>query len=346
MRVLGGRLVGGGFAGGLGGAVAGLLGIALFASGCGGDDRPNEPETLLPLRRVTPGDVVGLAADDARGVLSWLHRTDGTIHEVALDDEEPIVVATIDVGTTSQQGGLLDQALLPAGIRVLTWTTPHSNELVLGTLDPGADRPDIVWSAGEAGDGAIGGRLDVTDDGAVLLGLGRNTAWDAETDAGGAILRFPDGQLADEPIVLSTGYTNPWAIEAVATADPDDPGGPDAVWVWDNAAGPDPDDTAQDDVERIGRADLEADRNSMTRSTVPDRAPTAIVELPDGRLGVCGFLDNELRAYERSDDPASSELERAGTIMPCNAGAAVFADGTIVTAAQTVDGESLQILRP
>ena len=46
------------------------------------------------------------------------------------------------------------------------------------------------------------------------------------------------------------------------------------------------------------------------------------------------------------DDAQSPTLERAGTIMPCNTGVAVFSDGTIVTAAQTESGESLQILQP
>ena len=73
-----------------------------------------------------------------------------------------------------------------------------------------------------------------------------------------------------------------------------------------------------------------------------------MVELPDGRIGICGFLDNELRAYEVVDSDAgeATELERAGTIMPCNLGVAVFDDGTIVTLAQTDTGETLQILRP
>ena len=44
----------------------------------------------------------------------------------------------------------------------------------------------------------------------------------------------------------------------------------------------------------------------------PGRAPAAMVELPDGRIGICGFLDNELRAYDIVDNT----LERAGTIMP------------------------------
>ena len=78
------------------------------------------------------------------------------------------------------------------------------------------------------------------------------------------------------------------------------------------------------------------------------RAPAAMVELPDGRIGICGFLDNELRAYEPVDTASGPDtgLEPAETIMPCNTGAAVFDDGTIVTVAQSDDGHALLILRP
>ena len=68
----------------------------------------------------------------------------------------------------------------------------------------------------------------------------------------------------------------------------------------------------------------------------------------DGLIAICGFLDNVMQAFEVVDSDAGprTALERAGTIMPCLTGAAVFADGTIVTTAQGDDGETLQILRP
>ena len=314
--------------------------VAVAVAACGSDETPAEPEALLRFDDARPGDVVGLAVDDERRIVTWADRIDGTIHELSVDEPEaePTTVATIDVGIESQQGGLLDQAFLATGERALVWTTVDGNELVLGTLPRDGD-PTIRWSAGEAGDGAIGGKLAVSGDD-LLLAIGRNTAWDEASGVGGAVLRFDRG-LDEEPTVISTGYTNPWAIGTVGSAG-------DEIWVWDNAAGDDPDDASREDDERIGRADLIADRNDMTRSDGPDRAPAALAALPDGRLGVCGFLDNELRAYEIVDGATAerSELERAGTIMPCNTSVAVFDDGTIVTAAQTVDGESLQILRP
>lgn len=333
--------------------------VALGSASCSDSDTANDdaeasaratsPVTLLDLPAARPGDIVGLAADDGRRIVSWLHRIDGTVHELGLDGvnepgETTQIVATIEVSTESQQGGLLDQVLLADGRRVLTWTTPEANELVVGTLAGDDGTPMIFWSAGEAGSGAIGGKLDLTDDGRLLVSIGRNTDFDTVDDQGGAFLAFDVASLGSddvplEPTVISRGYTNPWAFESLTGGE---------IWVWDNAAGSDPDDRDLDDVERIGRVDLEPDRNDMVRSEVGDRAPAAMVELPDGRLGVCGFLDNELRAYEvvDGDDGPRTRLERAGTIMACNTAATVFADGTVVTAAQTDAGESLQVLRP
>jgi hypothetical protein len=295
-----------------------VLATGLLSSvACSGDEA-STPEILLEFADSAPGESVGLLATETDGIryVEWLDRLDGTIRRLDIDDTDASVemVATID------------------GRRFASWTQPETFELVVGELLPdGSQR--IVWSAGEAGGGAIGGVLDERD-GQLVLGLGRNTEWDQDSEVGGAILLIdPDGAPEQQAEELSVGYTNPWAFTAT------DDG---SIWVADNAAGPDPDDESRDDVERIGRADLQADRNEMAEVDWPGRAPAAMVELPDGRIGICGFLDNELRAYDIADDT----LERAGTIMPCNTGVAIFDDGTIVTAAQTDSGESLQILRP
>ena len=213
-----------------------------------------------------------------------------------------------------------------------------SFDLVVGELlDDGSTH--IVWNAGPSSDGAIGGVLAQRDD-QILIGVGRNTGWDTTTKVGGAILTIdPDGPPTQAGTALSVGYTNPWAFVVTLAGD---------VWVADNASGPDPDDESRDDVERIGRADLVDDRNDMAEVVGAGRAPTAMVELSDGRLGICGFLDNEMHAFEVVDTDAGprTALERAGTIMPCLTGAAVFADGTIVTATQDSTGNTLQIRRP
>lgn len=317
----------------------------LVVGGCAGSES-SEPEVLLPLVDVAPGETVGLLAseDDDTRYVEWLNRVDGAVRRVDIDADDINIetMANIDVGTIDDdQRGLLGQAAI-GDRRFVSWTRPESFELDVGELfDDGSLR--VIWTAGESGDGAIGGVLQTTDSELLLLGLGRNTAWDAQDGIGGALLALdPDGDIDQTESIISTGYTNPWAFVSV-----DGPGAIGEVWVADNAAGPDPDDETRDDVERIGRADLVTDRNEMDEVDWPGRAPSAMVELSDGRLGICGFLDNELRAYEivAGSDPQRPRLERAGTIMPCLSGAAVFADGTIVTVAQTDDGMALHILR-
>ena len=317
------------------------LGVGLAATACGDGD-PSEPEVLLDLPNAGSGQTVGLAAvepPDGIRTIEWVDRLDGTVQRLDIDASDPSAdtVHTLDVGTDGEQRGLLGQVVFD-GRRFVSWTRPDSFELVVGEILPDGDQR-IVWSAGEAGGGAIGGVLDERE-GQIVLGLGRNTEWDRDSAVGGAILLIdPSGSPDQQPEELSIGYTNPWAFTATADG---------SVWVADNAAGPDPDDETRDDVERIGRADVEDDRNDMAEIAGRGRAPAAMVELADGRIGICGFLDNELRAYDVVDTelgPATG-LEPAETVMPCNTGAAVFDDGTIVTVAQTDDGESLVVLRP
>ena len=334
-------------------AATALLLVASFgASACAGSDDPgdvSEPESLLTFPDAEPGQIVGLVAvegDDGPVAVEWLDRLEGTVHRLELaDDAEPEVVATIPVGTDDDQRGLLGQVVLD-GRRFAAWTQPDTYEFVVGEIVDGAPGP-IVFSAGEASGGAVGGVLREID-GDILLGLGRNTGFDRESGIGGTMLVIdPDGTVDTEPRVVSEGYTNPWAFAVVDDTE---------IWVADNAAGEDPA-TGQEDIERIGRADLLEDRADMTRIVEEGRAPTAMIELTDGRLGICGFLDDELRAYEVVDgedaDPTNpatidvprSELRRAGSIMPCLTAATIFDDGTIVTVAITDVGQELLIRR-
>ncbi len=323
--------------------LASVTTVGLTLAACGGDG-PSEPEVLLDFGDAAPGTNVALIAVDGPDgrTAEWIDRLDGTIHRIDIDDPaEPETIATIAVGTDGEQRGLLGQTLID-GRRYAAWTKPPGFlgdfEIVVGEVVDGGEG-DIVWSGGQASGGAIGGVLDEYD-GKILLGLGRNTGWDAETMVGGAMLLIDPAGPSDQPgEALSVGYTNPWAFTVTDAG---------ALWFADNAAGPDPDDPSVDDIERVGRGDLVADRNDVPRITDPSRAPTSMAELPDGRIGICGFLDNELRAYEVVDTDAGEQtgLERAGTIMACNLGVAVFDDGTIVTLAQGADGETLQILRP
>ena len=331
------------------------VGAALAIAACTGSTatEPAEPEVLLAFDAdVQPGQIVGLIAfDDGDGTryASWLDRLNGTFNELDIDDPDatPEIIGFIDPALDGEQHGLLGQAIIDNGPRVAAWTDFGDDladdiMMVVATVTfNGPDEPanrQVLFRIDSVGGGAIGGVVQEFD-GDVLFGVGRNTGFDAETDTGGALVRLDLDGGPDQPgEILSVGYTNPWAFTVTAAGE---------VWFADNAAGPDPDDDSRDDVERIGRGDVIDDRNDVPRITEPGRAPSSMIELPDGRIGICGFLDTALRAYEIVDTEAGERtgLERAGTIMPCLVSAAVFDDGTIITIAGGETGQTLQILR-
>jgi hypothetical protein len=157
-----------------------------------------------------------------------------------------------------------------------------------------------------------------------VLGLGSLTDWAKERGSGAMV------SLDHEPGVISDGWNNPFASTVA-----DD----DSIWVADNS--PDGSDlpVEQRQGEQIATAE---DNGPSLIEPPPQRAPSAIVELPDGRYGVCGFLDNEMRAYEIGPTDA---LQRSGTIGPCLTGAVVLTDGSIVTASVDDGGNSALFIR-
>ena len=204
-----------------------------------------------------------------------------------------------------------------------------------------------MWDGGGTAGGAVGGHLDRTADGQLVLGIGQLTDW-ARANRSGAMLQLdPQGPPGQEPVILSDGYTNPFAFDI--TAGLDEPSLDGQLWVADNAVG--------DDVERIGRGDPGAplaDRDNHPSTDADPRAPSAMIALSDGRLAICGFLDGRLQAWqprellprvegdagdadqsnpERSD--AGDQLVAGDDLGPCLTGVAVLDDGTIVTATAT-----------
>ena len=295
-----------------------LIGIGLIATGCSDGDR--EPtgapgtRTIVEFTEAQPGDLIALRASDIDPtVVEWIDRRAGTINSI--DGAGTItVLASIEVGTDGEQRGLLGHPVID-GVRYAAWTDPDSEHLLVGALtdDEPATVDRIVWDAGGTAGGAVGGHLDASPDGRLILGIGQLTDWAKDHGSGALLGLDPDGPIDQEPVVLSDGYINPFALEAV--------GG--VVWVADNAVGDDTERTGAIDLadgsERVDRADLDATGGDP-------RAPSAVVVLGDGKPAVCGFLDGELRPW--STDPAGY----GDTIGPCLTGAAVLGDGTLVTA--------------
>lgn len=309
--------------------------IAALMVGCGDDGNGSDgtsPRTVIELDDSQPGDVIALRTTGGdSNVIEWIDRRSGTIRsiDVSVDDpssDDVVTVATIAVGTEGEQRGLLGHTVID-GVRFAAWTDPDTEHLLVGALtDNGATATveRIVWDAGGTAGGAVGGHLGATSDGRLVLGIGQLTDWAKAHGSGAMLLLDPAGPPDQTPTVLSSGYINPFAFAVVG----------DQLWVADNAVG--------DDTERIGAIDLldpivPADpsspsigRDDLDATGSDPRAPSAVVELPDGTIAVCGFLDGELRRWS-ADPPRYGD-----SLGPCLTGAAVLGDGTIVTA--TADG--------
>lgn len=301
--------------------------MGLLALAACSDDAPGF-EVAVTLDDL-PGDVISLRAD--RDVVEYISRRAGEIRSFSRqpveNQSEPNVLATVEVSTEGEQRGLLGHTVID-GRRFAAWTDPATEDLVVGELTSGSvDR--IVWEGTGTQSTAIGGHLD-TRGGLIVLGLGSLTDWAKDNGSGAFVTLDPDGSPDQEPVLISDGWNNPFAFIVV-----DD----EFIWVADNS----PDGSDLPVGERAPERIATAEGNGPGLSEPPpQRAPSAIVALPGGRYGVCGFLDNEMRAYEIGAD---NTLERAGTIGPCLTGATVLSDGSIVTASTNDDGESVLLIR-
>lgn len=263
---------------------------------CAGDD---EPEVLLDLGGRPPGEVIALRADGE--AVEWIERTAGAIRRLE-PDGEPVEIVTVAVGIEGEQRGLLGHTVLD-GRRFAAWTEPDELHLVVGELVE-AGAPRLVWEGTATATRAVGGHLRVLD-GQLLLGLGELTGWAKDHGSGALVALDPDGPPDQEPVVVSDGWNNPFAFVVA------DDG---TILVADN--------TAAGGTERLA-AIGDSDGVMVTELPAPERAPSAIAVLDDGRIGVCGFLDGELRAYELAKDG----FERAGTPGDCLTAATVTASG-------------------
>jgi hypothetical protein len=238
------------------------------------------------------------------GTAYFAERLTGHIYKVSFNEpDKKELVATVVVDSSGEQRGLLGLALV--GERLFaSWVRPGDLRLVVGPVENGRAEP-TTWIGPATNVKAIGGHMGVLD-GRLVIGFGELVTDPAL--AGRIVTIAPDGPVDQAPADLSTGWHNPFGFIV--------DGG--KVVVADNA----PDGQR----ERL---------NTDPFPEVKQRAPSAIVRLDAERLGVCGFLDGEMRAYRI----VGTSVERAGTIMTsgCRTGATAL-DGQryLVTDERTV----------
>jgi hypothetical protein len=258
------------------------------------------------------------------GGFAYAERRTGRVRLVRGDGElDPEPVATLDV-TAEGQRGLLGLARVEGDEPRLfaAWTRAEDGRLVVGQVFPG--EPRVIWEGPESVEQGNGGHLGVSPLGELVIGIGDAGATDLIDDPdapNGKLLALdPDGEVGQTPEVLSSGWRNPFAFAY------DEDG---RLWVADNAP--------PGGVERIGLGDKE---DAPVIELTEKLAPSAMVVLFDGDLGVCGFLDGQMRqvAVNRGGGPGTdptAELKEDIVVEPCTLAATQLSDESTLFATET-----------
>ena len=289
-----------------------VFGAALLAAGCGSTG-PRTGEVLV----ADAGEVAAMVGLDDGG-LRIGERGSGEISEVDAGGRTRRLTR-VDVRSGGQRG-LLGLAVDGADRTFAAWTRPDGR-LVVGQVAPGPTR--LVWRGPSSTELGNGGHVAFAGDGRLVLGVGDLQAPALADDpdaANGKMLALdPDGPPDQRPVVLSDGYTNPFAFAVT-------PGG--ALWVFDNATRSDP--------ERLVRGDQPAE---PALEQVEEMAPSGLAAVAEDQLVVCGYRS---RTLEHVAIHADGSATRGNVLAEdCAFGVAVLADGRIAYG----DGESVRVVR-
>lgn len=259
----------------------GILLTLLVVGAIGCVDASKQPVTS---DLVTGVRAVSLAPG-ADGSLLWAERTSGRI--MRWTDGATTEVATVKVSTEGQRG-LLGIAEIDGRVYA-AWSDPDE-QMVVAEVAP---ERRLVWSGFTTKKGANGGRLLATADGDLLIGVGTllnsSLADDPATINGKLLQLDPLGPPEQEPLVISSGWNNPFAF---AFAD-------QRLWVADNHP--------SEGEERLTWSEGDAPPVTVLPA---DSAPTGIGSIA-GRLYVCGYNTRSLYRYNMSE---TGRAIRAGTV--------------------------------
>ncbi len=292
-------------------------------AGCGGDDESAIPELEAAVQAQQPAAL----AVAPGGTLLFGERLTGHVFGLAApyDAGTPQDVTTVAVtGSERDQRGLLSLAVDGNGVVYASYTRAEDGRLVVAEIarvgGDGAVAPvetRLLWVGPESAERANGGHVVAAPDGNVVVGVGdlldAGRVDDPEAPNGKLLALDPAGPADQQAAVLSGDWNNPFAFTY------DDQG---VLWVADNA-GP-------SGAERIGRGDRPDARRTELRPPDDQMAPSALVPLDDGDLGVCSYLEGRLLRI-RVDGDRATPTDDVLT-EPCRLGAVALPDGRVVVA--------------
>lgn len=222
----------------------------------------------------------------------------------------PDPVSTVAVSTGGQRG-LLGLAIDGRGRVFAAWTDPEGT-IVVGQVGPGSIR--MVWRGPESAQVANGGSLVLAPDGRLLIGIGDSPHPFAGQRVEGSIVSLdPDGAPSQVPLVVSSGWHNPFAMAYTPDGD---------LWVADNAPG--------EEVERLARGDV-GPRPSSSLALPPHTAPSGLTAVSDRELVLCGYGTRVLQRYRIGPDGMAAPVGRP-LATDCSLGVVVLSDGRLAYA--------------
>jgi len=283
---------------------AALLAVATaWLSGCG-----STPRTEALAR----GQGVTAIAALHDGGLRAAERTTGTIFSVDAHGgrRDVTTIAVSSVG----DGGVLGLATDPQDRTFASWTRPDGR-LVVGEVT--GQVPRLIWEGPQTNGTAIGGRLTVTPQHRLLVGIGdlgdHAKASDPGALNGKLITLDPDRGPDQQPNVISAG----WHVPAGVAYTPNEESTNAVLWAVDDARGDGPDRLARPGAAGpTGATELGA-----------GRAPGGLTAYGDQELAVCERASHELRRFLIQD--VTQAVPGRVLATDCDGGVAQLSDGRI-----------------
>lgn len=231
-------------------------------------------------------------------------------------------IARIRHVATDGLRGLLGLAVDRRG-RVFADWTGTDGAIHVAKVAPGRLR--AVWSPGDDGDEANGGRMAFGKDGRLIVSVGdRDRSIQPGPTGplgppfpgftGGIYSVDPDGSPSQAPRTLAPGFFNPFGLAVTPSG---------AVWATDNAITPD-----TDVIARVH------DGTAEPFAYMAHTAPSGLAAIDDRTLAVCGFVSGRLDRFAVAGD-GTAHVSGPPIAQGCTVGVIRLTDGRLAYATET-----------